>query len=122
MGRRFGDLARLARIRRKLSLRDVASELGVTITYISEIELGRRNPPSPEKVKAWAGYLGIDADKFDMLARLERRKIELDVDPENVEGAQGQLAVALARSWGELSEEDYEAIHKALEDRRAEPR
>lgn len=118
MRRRFGDHARRARGRLDLSLKEVANALGVTITYVSEIELGRRNPPAPEMVSKWAHFLGEDEGLFDALARLDRRKIELEVDPEKFDGAQSQFAVALARSWQDLTDDDFRVIHEALEKRR----
>ncbi len=40
----FGKAFRERRVQENLSLRDVGKKLGLTAPYLSDIELGRRNP------------------------------------------------------------------------------
>ncbi|HDP5827307.1 TPA: helix-turn-helix transcriptional regulator [Staphylococcus aureus] len=57
------DLAEMllkARQNRKLSLRQVAYKTNLSATYISELERGLRNTPSPERLKNLAKALNID--------------------------------------------------------------
>lgn len=49
-----------ARQNRNLSLRQVAYKTNLSATYISELERGLRNTPSPERLKNLASALNID--------------------------------------------------------------
>jgi len=50
----FGDYMRSLREGQKLSLREVAAKTGVSFSYITQIENGRRNAPGPEVLKRLA--------------------------------------------------------------------
>jgi len=50
----FGEYLRSLREGQKLSLREVAAKTGVSVSYITQIENGRRNAPGPEVLKKLA--------------------------------------------------------------------
>ncbi|MDD4986263.1 MAG: helix-turn-helix domain-containing protein [Dehalococcoidales bacterium] len=50
----FGDYLRSLREGQKMSLRDAAAKTGVSVSYITQIENGRRNAPGPEVLKKLA--------------------------------------------------------------------
>ena len=50
----FGDYLRSLREGQKLSLREAAAKTGVSVSYITQIENGRRNAPGPEVLKKLA--------------------------------------------------------------------
>ena len=50
----FADYLRNLREGQKLSLREVAAKTGVSLSYITQIENGRRKTPSPEVLKKLA--------------------------------------------------------------------
>ena len=55
----FGTTVRILRRVKGMSLRSLAKLLGWTPAYVSDIELGRRNPPGDEKVVwAWGKAIG----------------------------------------------------------------
>lgn len=110
VGKRFAEVAQKQRLEARISLREVARMLGLTPAYISDIERGNRNAPSPEIARRWAEVIGADPEQFERLARLDRRAIELPVDQDHPEAARNELALALARGWEELSEEDIQRI------------
>lgn len=41
---RFGDFIRAKRRKRKITLKDLAEKLGLSITYLGDIEKNKRNP------------------------------------------------------------------------------
>ena len=72
--REFGRLVRLARHESGLTLRELASQIGVSHAYVSILEIGR-NPkthrpsrPSPNIIRALARELDLDANKLLSLA------------------------------------------------------
>lgn len=58
------DMLMKARQNRKLSLRQVAYKTNLSATYISELERGLRNTPSPERLKNLAEALHIDYENL----------------------------------------------------------
>ena len=47
---KFGEYIKSKRLEKGISLRELASKVGITPTYMSDIEKGRRNAPNKEKV------------------------------------------------------------------------
>jgi HTH-type transcriptional regulator, competence development regulator len=50
----FGEFLRSLRERQKMSVRDVAAKTGVSVSYITQIENGRRKAPGPDVLKKLA--------------------------------------------------------------------
>lgn len=111
----FGRYLRALRESTGMRIKELANEIGWTSVYISDIELGRRNPPSAEKIGQIASVLGVDPKKLLDLADKEKKRVILDLD----EGNPGRmdLALMLARSWDGLTEEEVEQV-KAILNRR----
>jgi HTH-type transcriptional regulator, competence development regulator len=65
---RFGQLIREKRKAKGLSLRKFAALVGVSPTYVSQVEHGNCDPPTAERVRKMAEILGEDADELTALA------------------------------------------------------
>ena len=65
----FGETLREARVKKDISLRSVASELGITPSYLSDIENDRR-VPSEDVLQQLAARLDLDFD--DLMAQAGR--------------------------------------------------
>lgn len=50
----FGEYLRSLRQEQRLSLREAATKAGVSISYITQIEHGRKGPPGPDVLKRLA--------------------------------------------------------------------
>lgn len=55
----FGEYLKGLRTEQKLSLRDVAAKTGVSISYLVQIEHGRKKGPSPEILKRLAPIYNV---------------------------------------------------------------
>lgn len=55
----FGEYLNGLRQGQRLSLRDVAAKTGVSISYLAQIEHGRKKPPSPEILKRLAPVYNV---------------------------------------------------------------
>ncbi len=64
----FGEFVRQKRLAKGLSLRRFAQMVGVSPTYMSQVEQGRFSPPTPERIRRMAEILGEDADRLIALA------------------------------------------------------
>jgi len=108
----FAETARRARIAKRLTLRDLAEQLDLSVIYVSDMENGRRVPPSAEKAREWAKALDLDPDEFAMLALRNKKVIELPIEgqPERKK----DVAAMLARSWDSLSEAQQNQLAEAL--------
>ncbi|GIW81354.1 MAG: transcriptional regulator [Gemmatales bacterium] len=66
--RTFGELLREKRIDKKFSLRKFAALVGVSPTYLSQVEQGNVQPPTADRVKRMAELLGENPDEWIALA------------------------------------------------------
>ncbi len=65
--RTLGDILREARLAKKLGLRELAREMGITPSYVSDIENDRRIP-SEEVFRKLSTRLDLNADELLALA------------------------------------------------------
>jgi len=63
----LGEVVRNRRVERELSLRDATKKLGITPSYLSDIENDRR-VPSEEVTRSLADFLGLNFDDLMALA------------------------------------------------------
>jgi transcriptional regulator with XRE-family HTH domain len=111
----FGKMLREKRKERGKTMGDIARALGCAVSYVSDVELGRRKPFQSEQITKIARALGGDPDdelKLHMAAAHERGSVSI-TNPK----MQG-IATALARTGDRLSAEQIEQIEAVL--RRAE--
>jgi transcriptional regulator with XRE-family HTH domain len=66
--KRFGALVREKRTARGISLRKFAELVGVSATYLSQVEQGNCDPPTAERVRRMAEILGENSDELTALA------------------------------------------------------
>lgn len=69
MSRAFGAWVRELRQRKTLTQTDVAQRAGISLTYVSEIERGVRNPTLAVVVRL---ARALDASPSQLVARLDR--------------------------------------------------
>lgn len=112
--KRFGGRLRELREGAEKSLRTVANHMGWTPAYVSDIELSHRNPPARDKIREIALFLNADPKELLGLAAQEKERIEI---PLNQSKPSSKFALALARSWDELGDDDFERLYEALERR-----
>ena len=58
----FGDRVRKRREEKKISLRGLARQIGISGAYLSKMERGMDSPPGPETIKKIALALDLDVD------------------------------------------------------------
>jgi len=64
----FGQVLREKRIEKGYSLRKFAQLVGVSPTYLSQVEQSNVDPPTADRVKRMAEILGEDVDEWTALA------------------------------------------------------
>jgi transcriptional regulator with XRE-family HTH domain len=112
----FGERLRALRAERGLALKDMAEALGVTPTYLSALEHGRRGRPNWGFVQRVIQYFNIiwdDAEDLLRLADLSHPRIT--VDTAGLAPGATRLANRLARCVRDLDEVDLAAIDAILD-------
>ena len=67
-GKTFGQVLREKRVAAGFSLRKFASEVGVSPTYLSQVEQDNVDPPTADRVKRMAELLNENVDEWTALA------------------------------------------------------
>jgi len=112
---RFGELLGNARRNKKITLRKLGQLTGLTPSFLSEIEMGRRFPPKEEeKIRDLALILNEDPDKLLKAARSERVRKNSKLS-EKLFSVDPELALGLYRIVDDVTDDDLErAFRKAL--------
>ncbi len=111
----FGDLISRARGIKKITLRKLSELVGLSASFLSEIEHGRRMPPKDEdRIRNLSLVLDIDEDELIEAARRERLKKRPKFFDKLFE-TDKELAWGFYRAAEEATEDDLqEAFRKAL--------
>ena len=110
---------------RILTMRDVAQHLGISITYVSEVENLRRGPFNGERLTKLALFLNLSDEEtalmFDLASR-ENHRVPYDIEDTLLYGEVGKLArYALRQSKsGFINEEDWRAFLRQIEEKKKE--
>lgn len=111
----FGETIRQARIAQQRSLRGVARLIGVSPSYLSDLELGQRPAPLTPHVLALAEVLNLDATALQTLAAESRPVVRVDTMRYGP-GAKRAMLLAFLRWWdsGTLNEGTAERLLAAF--------
>ena len=110
----FGHRVRELRAEKKVTQKQMASDIGVSAAYLSALEKGDRGAPSWVFVQRVIGYFNIiwdDASELEELAlRSHPRAI---VDTKNLSVEATELANLISEKIGQLNKSDIlELIHE----------
>ena len=112
----FGARLRQLREDRGIRLKDMAEELGVSATYLSALEHGRRSKPNWSFIQRVIHYFNIIWDEADELQRLaDVSNPKITVETAGLPPKATELANRLARDIGTLTEADLDALLETLD-------
>lgn len=104
----FGEYIMNKRKDMKMTLRGFAKKLGVSPSYVSDIENGNREPNGSELLDSLVRALELDeieAEKMYDLAAAQRNEIAQDVSRYVNENNMAKVALRTARSYGATDED-----------------
>lgn len=104
----FGGLLRERRIAKKYSLRKFAELVGVSPTYLSQVEQDNVMPPTADRVKRMADLLGENSDEWIALAG----RVPEDV-PEIIHKQPTEMPRLLREASG-LSSDQLRLLHEEI--------
>jgi transcriptional regulator with XRE-family HTH domain len=114
----FGERMRKLRAERKVTLKEMASEIGVSSAYLSALEHGKRGRPGWHLLQRIISYFNIiwdEAEDVASLARVSHPRVVIDtagLDARATEFA-NRLADEIARLDGKALDDLTEALAKA---------
>ena len=109
MNNKFGIYITEKRMEKEIGLREMAELLDISPSYFSDIEKGRRNPPSLSKIKEIAQTLQLSVQEMDHLidiASETRGEIPMDLNDYIKENDIVKIALRKARKIEEKGEKD----------------
>lgn len=110
--RTFGDTLRQARRGLRKTLLDLAEASNLSVTYVSQIERGERNPPDELVIRKWLAVLNCPQrlGEFVELARNTMTRVNVPLDTQRKEA--NDVMMSLARRYEEntLNEDVWKSI------------
>ena len=121
MAGEFGAFIARKRLEKDIKLKPIAERLGVSVTYLSDIIKGRRNPPDIDGLEAISVALNLDENErnemFDLAGR-ERNQVSPDLPEYIMDEALPSARVALRRAKNQsLGEDFWQEVNKIIDKR-----
>ena len=110
MAGEFGTFIAQKRLEKDVKLRPIAEKLGVSVTYLSDIIKGRRNPPDIEGLENLAKVLNLSKEEREEmldLAGRERKQVSPDLPEYIMDEALPNARVALRRAKSRRLGDDF---------------
>ena len=106
----FGKVLRIIRINNNEILKDMAQKLGVTTSYLSAVETGKRNIPHDWSDKIIRLY-GLNPEESANIKDAGWKSTnQLKIDIKEAEKSKREMALEFARKFDDLSEEEIRNI------------
>lgn len=110
---KFGKEFRSERIARRYTLKAVSDYVGKSISYLSDVEHGRKGIPDSNTIKLIEDFLGITDRKLSTLADLLRKEIPTDLIQE-IQTRQSFSNVLARLADEDLTDEEFEKLNQEL--------
>lgn len=121
MAGEFGAFIAQMRLEKDVKLKPIAQELGVSVTYLSDIIKGRRNPPDIDGLEALAKVLNLNDDEREKmldLAGRERKQVSPDLPEYIMDESIPNARVALRRAKSQnLGDDFWQEVNKIIDKR-----
>lgn len=101
----FGKYMRILRIQHQEKMKDVADILGVTISFLSAVETGKKNVPVRWADKIVDHYHLDDEEQKKLIESIEESHTECKIIVKDASQIKKKAAFLFARSFDELDDE-----------------
>lgn len=111
----FGAMLRELRERRDWTLSQLATKLELSVVYLSDIERGKRQPFTWDRIATAAHELGATREECNQLMALAvETRGQYELDAHHASTSKQELGAALQRNWNELPEETVGKLQAIL--------
>ena len=108
----FGKIMRILRIEHGETMKDIADILGVTGSFLSAVENGKRNIPSRWNAILSAHYSSDESDK--LLQAIDLSKTQITFNLQGVEPFKRELILQFERAFKDIDEPTAKEILRLL--------
>jgi len=116
----FGEKIRKLRVRKGVTQKEMAADLGVSAAYLSALEHGNRGRPGPGLVLQMCGYFDLIWDEAEQLKRLaEVSHPRITVDTAGLSPQATELANLLAANIHDLDDDTIDWVLAEIKSRLA---
>ena len=110
----LGKFLRKLRIDHGEILKHMADKLGVTVSFLSAVENGKKRMPSDSNEQICTLYNLSNQQKEDFTAAIAETTKAIEMDLVSASMEQRELAVSFARSFSKLDDAQMEEIRNIL--------
>lgn len=110
----FGKALRKLRIDLGVTLYEMAKETGVSPAFLSSIETGKRPVPDGYLEELCSKYTPAKEHLGELRVLADKTKKEVRIKLDHMDNSGSELAMAFARSFAELTEEQKRRIQSIL--------
>ena len=111
----LGKFLRKIRIDHDEILKDMADKLGVTASFLSAVENGKKRMPAEWNSKICQLYSLNSQQQNEFSAAIADTEQKLEINLQNVSTDNRNLAVSFARRFSEFDDSQIEAIKKIMQ-------
>lgn len=115
----FGAFVARKRLEKDIKLKPIAEKLGISITYLSDIIKGRRNPPDIDGLEAIAISLNLNENEcnemFDLAGR-EKNQVSPDLSEYIMDESLPNVRVVLRKAKKQkLGDDFWQEVNKIID-------
>lgn len=114
----FGKVMRIIRINTGDSMRDMAAKIGMSATYLSAIETGKRNIPANMEELLFSHYNFSDKDKKKIKDSIEKSAAQVKINLTEMADKKKKLIYKLSK--GDIDEETLDRLCEIISEKEKE--
>lgn len=114
----FGKVMRIIRINTGDSMRDMAAKIGMSATYLSAIETGKRNIPANMEELLFSHYNFSEKDKKKIKDSIEKSASHVKIDLTEMADKKKKLIYSISK--GDIDEETLDRLCEIISEKEKE--
>lgn len=114
----FGKIMRIIRINTGDSMRDMAAKIGMSATYLSAIETGKRNIPANMEELLFSHYNFSEKDKKKIKDSIEKTASHVKIDLTEMAVKKKKLIYSISK--GDIDEETIDKLCEIIKNKERE--
>lgn len=114
----FGKVMRIIRINTGDSMRDMAAKIGMSATYLSAIETGKRNIPANMEELLFSHYNFSEKDKKKIKDSIEKSAAQVKINLTEMADKKKKLIYKLSK--GDIDEETLDRLCEIISEKEKE--